>query len=99
MTIKIRKCQAGCGHKILLHKPESFEVINHRKVCYSCASKHRERIKGATSYYRTPINAARFNFWCGLLRQFKSAVQKRVENLALIRKLTGSDFGGSVCIR
>jgi hypothetical protein len=73
----LQKCQAGCGHYIILDNPSSFKVVNHRKVCYSCRTKNLDRLKGSRSSYRTPYAAAVFNTICGMQRERK-ALENRI---------------------
>jgi len=58
----IRRCDVGsCGNRIFLNRPESFTVVNKRRICVRCANNHDivRQMKGANSYFNTPYHAAR----------------------------------------
>lgn len=82
MLHEIHKCGVGCGRSILLSRPESFTVVNKRKVCYACSNNDTilSLIRGHSSYRSTPIKAARFDTLCKL-QKFYSKQFKTIHEL------------------
>lgn len=64
----LRRCGAGCGNFIDIHKPLTFRTINHRKVCMTCSALKKPLLVGSKSFYPSPLAAARFATRCSLDR-------------------------------